>query len=738
MTERMTERLQRARRGVFVGRATEIEIFNSSLKNRASEWRVLHVFGPGGIGKSALLREFVAQCQARDAVAVSLDAREIEPQPQAFERAVSAALGSDEKPLDFLARQTRRHVLFFDTYERLTPLDSWLRETFFPQLPDAHRVVIAGRNAPREGWKFDSGWQDLLRVLPLKNLDRDESHLLLSERGVPKTQHNRVLDFTHGHPLALTLVADTFDQRRSGKADKNVAFAPQEAPEIVNLLVTHLVEEVPSLAQRAALEACALVRWTTEALLSHVLSETASPQTIAPPLSQTEIAALFDWLRSLSFIESGALGLCPHDMAREALVANFRWRNAPLYADFHRLARDFYASQLRSASPSSQQRILADYIFLHHDNAMIRPFLQWQEGSELTSSAPRENDISQLLEIIRRHKNENEAQIAAFWCARQPDSFFVIRNAQHEIEGFWCQLALHRTSAAERQNDEISEKAWQILQATPPLKAHESATLFRLWMARDANQNVGAVQSLIFVNIVRHYLTTPNLAFSLLLCDDAEFWAPIFRYAGADFSVFDDEKRGSSTGIYSHDWRAVPPLAWLDRMAQQEIDASNVAPAAEISASQTIAPGDTARFSPAAMDESEFALAVRDALKSLHRPAALERNALLCLRMISIDAVPQSSKNGGAASEAQKIARLQHLVRRACEMLRDSGKTDKWYQALRWRYLEPLTTQEAAAERMDVPFGTFRRYLKTGVERVTETLWQWEKNGAAPADLDTK
>ena len=35
-------------------------------------------------------------------------------------------------------------------------------------------------------------------------------------------------------------------------------------------------------------------------------------------------AELFEWLRNLSFIESGPLGLFPHDLAREALVADLR------------------------------------------------------------------------------------------------------------------------------------------------------------------------------------------------------------------------------------------------------------------------------------------------------------------------------------------------------------------------------------------------------------------------------
>jgi hypothetical protein len=50
-------------------------------------------------------------------------------------------------------------------------------------------------------------------VLALRNLAPDESRAYLSHRSVPSDLHQAVLGFTHGHPLALSLVADAFAQR---------------------------------------------------------------------------------------------------------------------------------------------------------------------------------------------------------------------------------------------------------------------------------------------------------------------------------------------------------------------------------------------------------------------------------------------------------------------------------------------------------------------------------------------
>ena len=703
MPSRLADRLKQARHNNFVGRSPECNLFEDALAGDSSACGVLHIFGPGGIGKTTLLQEFAALCQTHGAAAICIDGREIEPSPEVFEGALSQSLGTEEKALDFLAGQKQRHVLLIDTYERLTPLDNWLRETFLPRLPDSHLVVFAGRNPPRPAWKLDGGWSSLLRVLPLRNLNREDSHDFLHARHVPADQHNRVLDFTHGHPLALSLVADVFDQQLASGG--NAVFDPQNAPDMVQLLVSHLVQEVPTPTHRAALEACALVRWTTQPLLGHLLE-------LAPD-QEPNGAALFEWLMSLSLIETGAQGLSPHDLAREALVANLQWRNPQAYADYHRRARTFYAAQLGTVSPREQQRVLADYIFLHHNNAVIRPFLEWQENGDLQAAVAREDELPPLIEMVRRHEGENSAQMAAFWFARQPENVLVLRGHDGQAEGFLFSLALHSATEEERNRDAAAQRAWEHLQATAGLRRGEGATMFRFWMARDSYQSVSSAQSLIFVNIVRHYLTVPGLAFTFFPVADADFWAPALGYAGATrLPQADFQSDGKSFGVYGHDWRLVPPLAWLDQLAEQEIAATS-----DSQSSTRLAPPRAE--TPLLLSEEEFGRAVREALKQWARPASLEENPLLHSRLVLERAATDNSK-------AQKAVLLQTLLRENCEALRAAGRADKWYQALRWRYLEPQATQEAAAERMDVPFSTFRRYLKSGVESVVETLWQQE------------
>ena len=79
---------------------------------------------------------------------------------------------------------------------------------------------------------------------------------------------------------------------------------------------------MPTPAHRLALDACAHVRVLTE-------------PTLAAALPGEDAQVLFGWLRGLSFVEQGPGGHFPHDLAREVLDADLRWRNPEEYRRLH-------------------------------------------------------------------------------------------------------------------------------------------------------------------------------------------------------------------------------------------------------------------------------------------------------------------------------------------------------------------------------------------------------------------
>ena len=682
----LQQRLEQARRRQFVGRTGERERLRAALGEPELSFSVLYVFGPGGIGKTSLLREFGYIAAELGVPSVRLDGRHIEAAPDFFLAALGQALNlpADADLMTHLAGRAERLLLLVDTYELLTPIDGWLREQFMPAMSGNVLAVMAGRQPPGAPWRTDAGWQTMMRILPLRNLNPSDARAFLQGRGVPEGQIDRVLDFTHGHALALSLVADFFDQNPEAE------FRPEAAPDIIKTLLEEFVQQVPSPAHRAALEACALARLMTESLL-------------ATMLHQDDAHDLFGWLRGLSFIEADRRGIFPHDLAREALCADLKWRDPDGYAELHARARAYYMQRVSHGVGPDQRRLLADYIYLHRDNPSVRPFFLWQESGMVFTDGLRPDDVEEVAEMVARHEGTESAALAAHWLARQPEGFRVLREAGGQPVGFLNCVRLEATSPADRETDPAMRAVWPVLSRNP-LRGSETASYFRFWMARETYQSVSPEHTRLVLNMMQHYLVTPGLAMSFVVLADPEFWRPAFEYADmARFTEADFTVGGRRYGIYGHDWRTTPPSAWLELMAERELNMG--APATRPAAEPLIV-----------LSDADFAIAVRDALRDFTDTAALAANPLLRSRLVL-------GQTGGEAATAARVAALRKLLREMAEGLQASPKLVKFYRALHHTYLQPAATQEQAAEVLDLPFSTYRRHLRSGIEELTGRLW---------------
>ena len=696
MSIRLADRLDEARHQQFVGREAELELFSSALAASELPFFILYIFGPGGVGKTSLLREFRYLGRQVGVQTTYLDMRDVPPSPQTFIDTLRLALGlsSETSLFETLSGQTDRHIIMIDTYETLAPLGSWLRQVFLPQLSENILVVLAGRDPSSLTWRTDSGWRELIHTIALRNFSQEESEAFLDRRQVPVDHYQVIFDFTHGHPLALSLIADEFAQRDQPLSE----FKPEAAPDMIKTLLDRFVQDVPSSTYRAALEACAQVRLMTEPLLATML---AIP----------EADEIFEWLRRLSFVESKAQGVYLHDLAGKTLAVDLRWRNADLYQELLKRARTYYRSRLPLVNVEEQQRLIVDYIYLHRHNPVVQPFISGSGEVAALVDVAHDSDWPALTKMVARHEGETSAALAARWFKRQPQGVIVIRSLEMDAEagplGFLMTIALEQAQAESLAVDPATQMAWNYLTEYAPLRSGEKASLFRFWMAGDTYQHLSPTQALIGVNMVRHYLTTPGLAFTFFPCADPDFWAPLCAYANlkripeADF-VVDDRHYG----VYGHDWRVVPPLKWLDLMAERETMLTAQAP---------LFPAVTESL--VVLSRSEFEKAVRQALRDFSKVEALHTNPLLHSRLVA---------RSTEMPLAERVARLQRLLQAASKTVESSPRQVKFYRALYHTYLNPAPTQEKAAETLNLPFSTYRRHLKAGIIQVTNLLWQQE------------
>lgn len=689
------DRLRAARDRLFVGREEEIEQFRTALRAETRPFNVLHVFGPGGVGKTELLLAFERVCRAHDVPAQYVDLRDVSPNPDAFRAALPGGIDpeADEGSiLQDVGEEGSCAVLLLDSVDTVAALGDWLRSTFLPDLPENVIVVMAGRSEPAAEWRADPGWRPLVETLPLRNFDDEAGRALLDRRDVPDDQHETILRFTHGHPLATALVADLMEQR------DEATFAPDRAPNVVKTVLARFIQEVPGPAHRATLEAASLVPNITEAVLRFLLEK-------------PDAHDLFEWLRTLSFVRPSERGVVLHDLAREAIEADLRWRNPEWHETLHRRARQFYMNRLKDAPDRIVPDALSDFTFLLRDHPLIEPFYsrlqsQWSEADGLMEDTPSEEDWPNLLDMVADHEGDASARLAEHWFERQPQGVRVYRDSSGDPAGFMLTLQLDAISDEARGVDPVVEAASQYLEAKAPLRSDERASLFRFWMARDQYQRVSPVQSLIFIRQVRHYLQTPHLAYTFIVCRDAEVWDPLFTYADMDALPNDDVTVGAHTyTLYGHDWRARPPAQWLDRLAEQGFDRGDAAGREE---SQVLV-----------LSRSDFEQALRDAMKNLHRADQLRDNPLLFSRFVTHAA-------GRDADEAERSDVLCTRLVETVEQLSADPRDEKYYRAVRRTYVQPAPTQEKAAEQLGVPFSTFRRHLNRGLDRVTDLLWEEE------------
>ena len=155
-------------------------------------------------------------------------------------------------------------------------------------------------------------------------------------------------------------------------------------------------------------------------------------------------------------------------------------------------------------------------------------------------------------------------------------------------------------------------------------------------------------------------------------------------------------------GVYGRDWRAAPVGAWRELMAGRETGQS-----------------DAPETPVAVLSRDQFAVGVKDALRAFSHPTALRDNPLLYSRLVSERVAPDDAP-------AKRAEILRELLLEASAKLEAAPRQTKFYRALFYTYIEPAPSQEEAAELLELPFSTFRRHLQSGLQEITELLWQSE------------
>src|SRR4051812_3469484 len=397
----LADRLAQADEQRFVGRRRELELFDRILVEEPP-YHVVLLHGPGGMGKSTLLREVARRGRAAGFEPIMVDGRALDPVPGEIERAVAGV------------EDLWRPLLLFDTFERIEALGGWMRERLLPALPAGAVIVLAGRRAPDADW-MQGGWESLVMEVPLAPLGDDEALELLAAHGIADDTIGReLLRWAEGSPLALTLGADTAREDRTWRPQRL-----DERPALAEALVRRLARPELGGAEHDVMAVAALARATDAALLADVLPD-------------VDAADAETWLRGLTFAEEVGDGVALHDLVRRALRADLCARDPEREAELRRRLAD----ALYVRAQGGAVRRVVDLAELVDD-----PMLRWGFGADSTPrhriDALHEGDVVALAELC--HERGSSKQ---WWDATQKllleaaEPAVLARDARGSICGY--------------------------------------------------------------------------------------------------------------------------------------------------------------------------------------------------------------------------------------------------------------------------------------------------------------
>jgi AAA ATPase domain len=498
----------------FVGRSDEICLLLKTLEDPGPTVAYLH--GIAGIGKSRLLAAFVEQARSRGSRAILLDCRAVEPTQQGFLRALASALrteiASTEEAVRKLSRRSARTLLALDHYEVWRLLDSWLRQTFVPQLPSGVRLILASRELPGPAWNSAPGWQHLLRTIEIERLPNTDAIELLARAGIPQPRAARINAMVGGHPLALTLAASTMGNQQD-RVLENVAIQRV----IGDLAQFYLADIADPLTQRG-LEAACVIRRATVPLLRAMVPE-ATPRHI------------FDRLRALPFVHGDADGLHVHDSIKQAIAATVRSADPTKYHEYRRAALSELRSELNQVSSHEFWRYTADMLYLL-DNPVIREAFFPSGTWSYTVEPARPNDGAAIQAICARHEGREAAACLSRWWSAAPQTFSAAYDQTGKIAGFYCLFEPNKIARPLLDQDPVV-RGWLSHLRKDPVPKGQSVLFLRRWLSESAGEVPSAVQAACWLDIKRTYLALrPKLRRVYLTLNDLGAYASAAQTLG--------------------------------------------------------------------------------------------------------------------------------------------------------------------------------------------------------------
>lgn len=379
----MRARIQAHEDRTYTGRQAEIRRVLALLADPGRLPGVVSVHGPPGIGKTAFGcaagRTWAAEAGGPS---VTIDSRDFSHDPGGLTAAVRQRCQPWPRPAASPAL-----LLVIDTWEELDGAAPGPGHEFIRELRGPVLVMAAGRR-PAAGLPGQAAWQPFSEEIRLEGLTRSESRTLLGRLGVTRESDiTAAASFARGNPLLLTIAAGLASTGPPGTLAEAC-----RAPGISRNLIATMTREIRNPGVRRLLEAASVVRTANEELLAAITA--------------ADVAAEFAALCELSIVRIVAQGIRVHDVIRQAVAADLRWRSPATYDRWRERACRYLRDCGPSDGPGWQHQEL---LYLLHDPATaaatVTPWTTldaYAADPDIQIRPARGDELPALLDLCRR------------------------------------------------------------------------------------------------------------------------------------------------------------------------------------------------------------------------------------------------------------------------------------------------------------------------------------------------
>lgn len=673
--ETIGEILATSRRRMVRGRDVEVRSLVAAVED--SDVVLVHVHGPGGVGKSTVLDQLADRLAERGRPVVRVDCADLDPTVTGFRDGVEAAATRQCTDLGPGA------VLMIDRFDAIEALASWFWKQFLVALPSGTSVVVAGRSSPYPSWTSDPAFTFCARTLALRNLEHVAAVEVLQCRGVTDPlEASRLARTAYGHPLALTIMADA--HRTGSRSASSVSV--HDHPDVTARLLGAFLDERVTSIERRALHICGHTRRVDRGMLCHVLE-----------VDQVTGDALLDWLRARPYAEVHPDGITVHDLVRDALEHDLRWRDRDAFDGLHSRIREQILKRMTDGPPADFFRHAVDLMYLHRANPRARGIYSFATMGSSTARPLLSGLPEERAWAIESFAIERRCREAAFWIEHQPERWLVCEDAWGRRAGL---MVAARADLLPDAAVHDAVLAWAVA-AVSRIRPVEPGEAVLHQMALDVIEpgRIGVVSDQSAMAAIREW-ATPGLGWVFASSALEDRWSALWEYAGLErlgFCTVD----GGDVGVWARDFTRSGYSDWLTRMGAQELDDRGL-----------VRPPVAA---PIALSRADFADAVHRLLKELATPENIRTNPLRQARLVADDADP--------------VAALARLLRRAVAAVSATPGSEAPGAALERTYLRRQGSHQSNAAALHVSHSTYRRHLAAGVDRLVDLLWEWELHG---------